>query len=184
MGYTLSTLARLPLDTENEFYIFILGGNANWKGGILQTIYDNFDTLAKAIGPSAIIAKGLNPREWTYEISRKYFYDIKEIDRYFPGILITNSHPDNFNEDSLRIFISLKHIEDNYDNIEQFFDLLTNFIRNKDRHFLDIARSKINWLDIANNTVDLKPNILGFGINFNVLLNLFSNKKDSPLIRE
>ena len=45
MGYTLSTLARLPLDGENEFYIFILGGNANWKGGILQTIYDNFDTL-------------------------------------------------------------------------------------------------------------------------------------------
>jgi len=184
MGYTLSTLARLPLDEENEFYIFILGGNANWKGGILQTIYDNFDTLAKEIGPHAIIAKGLNPREWTREISEKYFADIREIDRYFPAILITNSHPDNFDGDSLRILISLKNIEDNYENIEQFFDLLTNFIGRKDQRFIDIAKDKVKWLDIINDSIDLKPNFLGFGINLNSLISLAAKKKNPPLIRE
>lgn len=182
MGYSLSTLAKLPLDTENDFYIFILGVNANWKGGILQTIYENFDNLAKEIGPNAIIAKGLNPREWTYELTTKYFGEDAQVDRFFPGILITNSHPDNFDASSLRILISLEQVEENYANTEQFFNLLTDFISRKDMRFLDFAKNSINWVDEINKAIDLKPNILGFGINFNKLIDLIINKKDKVII--
>lgn len=182
MGYSLSTLAKLPLEKGNEFYVFIIGGNANWKGGLLQTINENFDILAKEIGQNAIIAKGLNPREWTIEISEKYFSGIPNIDNLFPGILITNSHPDMFNDASIRILISLKQVESNYANTEQFFNLLTDFISRRNDKFLEFARANINWLDQINKSVELKPNIIGIGVNLNAIIDLVLNIKDKPII--
>ncbi len=179
MGYSLSTLAKLPFDKENEFYIFILGGNANWTGGVLQTVYDNFDALAKEIGPNAIIAKGLNPREWTMEISNKYFGDCNQIHNLLPGILITNTHPDKFNNDSMRILLSLEKVEENFSNTEQFFNLLTDFIKDKDKRFIEFAEKNIDWLKTINDTIDLKPNFFGLGVNLNALIALYIKSRES-----
>ena len=183
MGYSLTTLAKLPYDKDNEFYIFILGANANWKGGILESILKNFDYLAEQIGPNAIIAKGLKPREWTYEISQKYFSDINNIGELFPGLLITNSHPDTFDESSLRILVSLKQIEDNFENIEQFFNLLSDFISKKDDKFIQVAEKKISWIEKANQALELKPNFIGIGLNINKLIELNYKKDKSPIIK-
>ena len=180
MGYTLSRLGKLPYDKDNEFYIFVIGNNA-YKGGSLEKIVSNFDILAKDIGENNIIAKGLNGKEWTFEIATKYFKDIPQIHDYFPGILITNSHPDQFSEKSMRILISLKQVDDKFNNIDQFFDLLIDFVNKKDDRFLDYANKNISWLDIAVDGAHLKPNLMGIGINLNYFLGLFKKSK-KPII--
>ena len=176
MGYSLSSLAKLPYDKDNDFYIFLLG-SAYYNGGLLEKLCNNFDLLAKEIGPNAVIAKGFNIKEWTLEISQKYFKDIQGIYEYFPGILITNSHPDDFDDNSVRILISLKQVDEKFANIEQFFDLLINFVRKKDDEFIKYAKGKIHWVDKVNESVDLKPNVIGFGININALIRNFKKTK-------
>lgn len=184
MGYSLSSIAKLPIDKENEFYIFILGGNANWEGGILQTLFKNFDILAKEIGHNSIIAKGLNPREWSQELSSIYFGENTNAENYFPGILITDSHPENFTKDSMRILISLNQVKEKFDNIEQFFNLLTDFTTRKNDSFIEFVETNVNWLNELNKAVDLKPNFIGLGININSLLDLVINKKIQPIINK
>lgn len=182
MGFQLSSIANLPYNEKNEFYIYVLGGNANWQGGILETVSKNFKLLAKEIGPNAIIAEGLNPKEWTYEIAAKYFGANANLEKFFPGFLITNSHPDKFDKNSMRILISLKQVQEHYKNIEHFFNLLTDFVTHKNKDFLNYIENNINWIKELNSAVDLKPKMMGIGINFNSMITLATEKKDKPII--
>lgn len=182
MGYLLSSLANLPYNEKYDFYLFILGGNANWQGGILETVSKNFEILAKEIGPNAIIAKGLNPREWTYEISEIYFGKNIQLDKFFPGFLITNSHPEKFDKDSMRILISLHQVETHYKNIDHFLNVMTDYVTHKNEDFLKYIENNINWIKEINNAVDLKPNVMGIGVNFNSLISLATDKNDKPII--
>jgi hypothetical protein len=176
MGVVSAGLFNLP-DSNYEYYIFILGGNANWKGGVLESIFDNFDHLAKEVGPKSVILKGLNPREWTEEIVNTYFESVESVETLIPAILVTDSSPNRVNKDSLRILIALNEIENKFKSIEIFFDLLTDFTNKRNNNFVEYAKENINWVTEFNKVVELKPNFNGVGINLNALLELAFTKK-------
>ena len=47
MGYMLSSLAKLPLDSDIDLYIFVINGG--WRGGAQDLIEQNFARLADVV---------------------------------------------------------------------------------------------------------------------------------------
>jgi hypothetical protein len=52
MAYMLSSLAELPVDSDVNFYIFVINGG--WSGGTSEIIERNFARIAQEIGPNAV----------------------------------------------------------------------------------------------------------------------------------
>ncbi len=175
MGIATAKVLNLP-DSNYEYYIFILAGNANWEGGLLESINKNFDHLAKEIGLNSVIIKGLIPKELTEDIANTYFNGIENIQSLIPGILFTNSDPKKVDQNSIKILIPLTQIEKKFDSIENFFNLLTDFTNKRNSKFIDFTKDNIDWVDEFNKVIDLKPNAFGVGVNFNGLLELAFGK--------
>jgi hypothetical protein len=176
MGIATANVLSLPA-SNYDYYIFILAGNANWKGGMLESINNNFEHLAKEIGLNSVIIKGLIPKELTEDIANTYFNGIENIQSLIPAIFFTNSDPKSVNQNSLKILIPLTKIEKKFDSIENFFNLLTDFTNKRNNNFIDFTKDNIDWVDGFNKVIDLKPNAFGIGVNFNGLLELAFGKK-------
>jgi hypothetical protein len=172
MGYMLSSLAQLPIDDEVDLYIFVINGG--WRGGSHEIIEQNFSKLAEEIGPRAVIAKGFN-KSWSSDVSRKYLgKDHSELFGLLPALLITDTHPDQLTDQSMRLLIPLKDANAKFGNFDTFFDSLTKFAREKDTDFLEHFHEKEESEKSAWNMLELKPNIWGIGININEILERFS----------
>lgn len=168
MGYMLSSFGELPIEEDVTLYIFVI--DVNWKGGVMQSIEENFALLAQRIGPKAVIAKGFQESLWSEEICYKYLgVDYDKLIESLPALLVTDSHPDQISEESLRLFIPLDRAEKKYASIASFFSALTDFAHNRDADFLNKFHD-VSALDRALNIIDLKPNFFGLGVNVNALI--------------
>ncbi len=177
MGIVSAKVLSLPA-SNYEYYIFILAGNADWQGGMLEAVNRNFEHLAKEIGINSVIIKGLIPKELTEDIANTYFDGVTNIQSLLPGILFTDADPKSVNQNSLKILIPLSQIEKKFNSIENFFNLLTDFTNKRNDDFIHFAKDNIDWVEEFNKVIDLKPNAFGIGVNINGLLELaFSKKK-------
>ena len=70
----------------------------------------------------------------------------------------------------MRLVIPIRHAEKTSGDLGIFFRELSEFAINRDPEFLERFEQKTDWASHANAVVDLKPNIFGFGINVNALL--------------
>jgi len=171
-GYMISTLGYLPYENNMNFYIFLVG--SNWIGNNAEIILRNFENIARQIGPDASIVRGLEEPFWSNEIIKKYFGDGNlQLYSCLPALLITDSHPDNLNEDNLRLFIPISDINKNFQDFEGFFNQLIRFVRFHDTTFLDKFIDKTNILDNLLDIIDLNPNFWGIGINLNNFIKKF-----------
>jgi hypothetical protein len=169
VGYQLNRLANLPIDDEVEFYIFVINGN--WQEPLYKMVQENFSEIARSIGNHAVIATGLNPKEWYGEVGKTYLGD--GYDKYhdlLPALLITDTHPDKLNSNSLRLFVPLESVQERFGGWPQFFDLLSDFVQSKSDEFIIRFREKDDAIEVVNRVVNLKPGACGVSVNLNELI--------------
>ena len=176
MGYMISSLGKLPIEEDVEFYIFVINGG--WRGGPTGIISQNFERIARDIGPQAVIAKGFEGTSWSNEICEKYLGKKHTVlFSFLPALLITDSHPERLKPESMRLLMPLREVEDWFGTFDQFFSSLIRFVRHKDTEFLKRFKDGTNMSDEALKIVELKPNFFGIGVNLNRLIKKFMNRR-------
>lgn len=154
MGLLIESLLGIPFE-EGRFqvYVFIIGDTV-WKGGVLEIVHNNFDELSKAIGRNALLVKGFKgnykssmpnlPKDelmhFGDEVCRQYLgKSYKELSEHLPALLLTDSHPNEMNDDALRLLIPLEKLNrTDYIIVDRFFELLASFTRGESDKFLDV----------------------------------------------
>lgn len=175
MGYQLTSLGNLPVERDITLYIFIINGN--WQGGRYELLERNFSEIAKSIGPNAIIAKGFDEVLWSQELCEKYLgKDYNTVFNLLPALLLSDQHPDNLTEDSLRLLIPLKDAEDKFGDLESFFRGLARFAHDHDTSFLAKFKDQRDWVREGNRIIDLRPNLFGIGVNLNEFIRRIKNR--------
>lgn len=168
MGYKLTSLVHLPLDEDVEMYVFSIGDGL-WQGGLYEVVHNNFDNLAREIGPKAIIVEALQ-EEFHGEVVEKYLgkhYD--ELKNIMPALLITDSHPDTLRPESMRILIPLGDVHQHYPVVDQFLSDLAAFTRGESDSLLERLEQGVKPLEAANEIVRVSlPVVPGFvAVNLN-----------------
>lgn len=172
MGYMLNSLGNLPVDEDINLYIFVVNGG--WRGGLYDVIEQNFSSIAQRIGANAVIAKGFDSEVWSSQIAQKYFGEHhSELFEALPALFLTDAHPDNLNNESLRLIIPLRDVEQRFGDWDTFFRSLSNFTLEKNPEFLERFEDSRDLITEGNRIIDLKPNIFGIGVNVNALIEKF-----------
>lgn len=182
MGYVLNQLSNLPVDDNINFYIFVINGQ--YHDPLYDTIQKNFFEIAREIGTNAVVAMGTDRKAFTTSVARKYLGDGNSDSSFtalLPALLITNDHPENLKENSLRLVVPLKHAEANFGNWHSFFDSLAQFVRGENDVFARKFEDKADLIDAANRVVMLQPNFFGFGVNVNALLKMWKKSRDDSI---
>jgi hypothetical protein len=163
----LSSLGSLPIEPGIDFYVFVVDGH--WKGGLIQVVNDNFERIAREIGPKAIIAKGFEESLFSDEVCEKYLgKGYQTILHKTPALLITDSHPSKLTSDSTRLFVPLEEVKERFGTFDKFFNLLVQFVRNRNEEFLNQFKKRETLVGF--DIVELKPNFMGVGLNLNALI--------------
>ncbi|RLA43476.1 MAG: hypothetical protein DRR42_21675 [Gammaproteobacteria bacterium] len=174
MGYMVKSIASLPVNDEIDLYVFTINGN--FIGGDYELVTKNFEYLAMQFGDSAAIVKGFD-EFFSDELSRRYLgKSIDELWDILPALLITDAHPEQISEESLRLLVPLHHVEEKFASFEIFFKELINFTQTKNPQFLEKFQEKGSWVTDVLNIVDLKPNIFGVGVNINAFVDRLRGK--------
>lgn len=169
MGYMLSSVGNLPIEDNISLYIFVVNGT--WRGEPYTTLENNFTNIAQQIGENAVIAKGFEPAAWTDQVAKIYFgNDSNDLFQALPALVLTDAHPEQLNESSLRLIVPLREVEGRFLDWNNFFHSLTEFAVNKNPEFLEKFKDKSQAIDSANRIIDLKPNFFGIGINLNAAI--------------
>lgn len=181
MGYMLNSLGNLPVDDEVRFYIYVINGQ--WREPLYEVMERNFASVARSIGKSAVIAIGLDPKEWYGEVAEAYLgKDHDDCFQLLPALLITDAHPSQISAESLRLLVPLRDAESRFGGWPQFFSLLTDFVQLKSDEFVKRFEKKEDLISVANSIVDLKPGIFGVSININELVTRWQKRKESSSV--
>jgi hypothetical protein len=179
MGYILNELANLPVDENVHFYIFVVNGQ--FKEPLYDMIQSNFASLAKSIGSNAVIATGTNPEEFTNQVAEKYGGKGRDLDSFakvLPALVITDAHPSQLTEQSVRLIVPLGDAEKRFGDWSQFFRLLTTFVRGESKEFIEkFGAEDQDATDVGNKILHLKPNLFGIGINLNELVDRMNKRR-------
>ncbi len=176
MGYALNELANLPVDDNIHFYIFVVNGQ--YREPLYEMIQQNFIAIAKSIGSNAVIAVGTDAKGFSSQVERKYFGEIKvSFAQALPALLITNAHPDKLTKDSVRLIVPLRDAESRFGGWQQFFDLLSAFVRGESAEFLEKFEKKEDYLEVANKVFNLRPGMFGMSVNVNELVDRWRKKR-------
>jgi hypothetical protein len=180
MGYYLNSLGNLPIDDDISFYIFVVNGN--WKEPLYNMIQENFAHIARNIGDRAVIAMGLEPASWGTQIAATYLgKDHSEFFGLLPALIITNAHPKNLTDDSLRLIVPLRDIEKRFGGWPEFFRLMSSFVRLEDDEFLRRFKDKEDAFELLNRVVNVKPGLFGVSINVNELAATWWRKRQQAI---
>ena len=135
--------------------------------------------IAKSIGSNAVIAVGTDPKAFTTQVAHQYLGEGTtdgSFARALPALLITNAHPAKLTKDSVRLVVPLRDAENRFGGWQQFFDLLSSFVRGESKEFLEKFEKRENLLDAANKIVNLKPGMFGVSLNINELYDRWRKK--------
>lgn len=95
MGLKVSTIARLPIDSQRDYYVYFL--DYGWSDELSQAMYSNFDNFAAAIaGHRAVVISGLNRTEFANEVLSWHQVNGEDAKNILPAILISDIHPQEF----------------------------------------------------------------------------------------
>jgi hypothetical protein len=166
MGYKLTSLAHLPFDPTVEMYIFSLGSQ-QWAGGLGEAVRANFDNIARAIGGTAVIVAGLND-QFHSEVIEEYI-DERDIATLLPALLISDAHPDQLTEKSLRVFVSLREVNERYGTVDDFLSDLAAFAQGESDQLLRKLESAPAITTVADSLVRVNipvvPGIVAINLN-------------------
>ena len=183
MGYKISNLANLP-ENHGDFHAFIVGEGT---GPQLDWMHVNFDRLAKEIGPDAVVVQGHDQTltEDIVALLQRYSND-QTTDFLGEGLIlfVSEGHPqttmkpvfmfpltliDERSDDSVGYMAAVVDRVIRAICSDEFFDLVTKESPNS--YSMHYGGGLIfQFLTRLNEIIELKPNIVGFGINFNEII--------------
>ncbi|MCI0488677.1 MAG: hypothetical protein L0229_18975 [Blastocatellia bacterium] len=107
MGLMIYSLARLPLNTERDFYIYLL--DYGWDEPIAETLRKNFQKMARLASENkAVVMMGLEGSHFEDEVLAFHRINGQPGDKILPAILITTRHPHQFRDDRRHNYTILK----------------------------------------------------------------------------
>lgn len=171
MGYKLTSLLRLPRMGGVELYVFVVGAWI-WEGGLDEVVRKNFDNLAREFGPNAIIVDALT-EEFHGEVVQKYLgKNCDELQSMLPAILLTDSHPDELTEESMRVLVPLGDVRRHYEIVDDFLADLASFARGESNQLLQYleqasrsARAREAATDIIRVNIPIVPGVVAINLN-------------------
>ncbi|KAA3615246.1 MAG: hypothetical protein D8M58_22200 [Calditrichaeota bacterium] len=168
MGYKLTSLVHLPFDNNVKMYVFSIGDGI-WDGGLAEIVHRNFDNIAREIGSNAIIVGALN-EAFHGEVVDRYFGKIyKDLKNELPALLITDTHPNDISDDSMKLLIPLRRAHEAYPVIEQFLSDLASFVRGESDDLLKSLEKGVGLAKAANDIVKFNipivPGVIGVNLN-------------------
>ncbi len=192
MGLMVHSLARLPLNTERDYFIYLL--DYGWKEPIADTLRQNFHRMARlASENNSAVMMGFEGSHFDNEVLSWHRINGQPGDEILPALLITTRHPHQFRE-------SFLHESDN--NFErEFADRMLLIPLHKvcqspmdvvlliEKIFRDIKEKKaLADFEISRelkrgkqgafaDALILEPNIAGVGLNLNYVVNFLLGRK-------
>lgn len=168
MGYMVKSLASLPLNDNIDLYVYTINGN--FVGGDYELAQRNFEHLAQQLADNAAVVKGFD-EFFSDQVCRKYLgKDQGKLWSYLPAFLITDAHPKQIDDDTLRLLAPLSFVQKQFSSFEDFLNELVQFSRGNNPKFLERFETEESWVDQTLEVVDLKPNFFGVGVNINAFI--------------
>ncbi len=168
MGYKLTSLIHLPIDDTVQIYVFVIGDGL-WSGGLEEVVHRNFDNLAREFGGDAIIVGALTEAFHGEVVQRYLGTHYENLKNELPGLLITDSHPDQLTEQSLRVLIPLHKTQENYPVIDKFLHDIASFARGESDDLLVNLEQGAGLANAANDIVEFSipivPGVVGVNLN-------------------
>ncbi|HEX9928303.1 MAG TPA: hypothetical protein VGB02_07210 [Pyrinomonadaceae bacterium] len=189
MGLHIQSLKSIPENVQRDYFIYLL--DYGWDEPLGEVLVRNFDKMAKVAAESnAVVIVGTDRVHFEDEVFSWHSINGEDAKQLLPAILITNRHPSKFRESYGRsrtlmveenlkfILIPLKKFCENTTDVVTLIDKLFRDIQSqKDLSEFSIEREMKKGIGRA--IVDgivLKPNIYGFGYDFNSIINFFKEK--------
>lgn len=165
MGMMLSLLGDLPNDAK--FYVFLL--RESFDDGAVKLIEDSFSQLAGKIGPDSWVVKGIEPDQWFEQVGETYLGpQYRAYEQYLPALLVTDSHPEKLTEDSLRLFIPVRGVEERFGSWPRLLTLVTRFVKGESKELIE-KFEKIDARDSVSSIFGFKPSLMGISLDFGAL---------------
>jgi len=176
VGYLATDIARIP--GGFEWFVFLL--EDDWSDALRKEFADNFQNLAKEVGPKALVVRGIEPGSFAAELLATYALDHDvSAERRLPALLIADTPPKDVKENDPRmekVKMVLLPLAEQYVRPGSVTDLLRSVARTvkdpnalKSLEVLDKRRIERHW-GWLNRYAELKPNFMGFGVNINAIL--------------
>ncbi len=185
MGYIATDLARVP-GIGFEWYVFLL--EDSWNNDLRRELSENFENLAKEVGPKALVVRGAEPKSFFDQVFYEYALRNRGLegrDFPLPALLIADTPPMEIREDKERILeakMILLPLAPEYRRLGSITDFLRKVAQSvQDPEAFDALNAldrtgierKWRWLS---QYLILKPNFHGFGVDLNQIIeDIFSH---------
>jgi len=206
MGYHLNSIYSISSDDKHSFFIFMLGGMHGLVNSTQEWLDKNFNAIATALGPNAVIVRGLSSN-FEKEVIDTYHEQIRtkvvdfdvdgfSIDNLLSGfyrkyhvrietpiLLITDRNPnEDNNEKQIFYLIPVGGLEEL--DVQNVIEIMLDCVRINDFQRLDewilykFGNGPLNALKKFNEIVELNPGIAGISLNLNAIIERFLYKRD------
>ncbi|MCB1533741.1 MAG: hypothetical protein KDJ44_03215 [Rhodoblastus sp.] len=92
MGLKVSTISRLPISTDRDYFIYFL--DYGWDEPLSGALYRNFDKMAAfAADNRSLVVAGLHRKEFASEVLNWHRVNGESSDDLLPAIMITDCDP-------------------------------------------------------------------------------------------
>jgi hypothetical protein len=183
MGLMIHSLGALPANAEKDYYVYLL--DYGWHEPLGDALLKNFDNMADAASKSnSVILRGLVGCHFVDEVLSWHSINGQSSEGILPAILITTRNPHEFHRQEISdtgrttdrlLLIPLRQVCESTGDVAVLIDKIFTDIREK-RKLSSFAIGKKLRAGKANAIVDsivLKPNISGVGIDLNALIDFF-----------
>ncbi|WP_415401734.1 hypothetical protein [Tateyamaria sp. SN3-11] len=183
MGYKISNLANLP-ENLGDFHAFIIGEGT---GPQLDWMRGNFDRLAQEIGPDAIVVQGhdqtltedilallkrYSNEQTTAFLDEGLFLFVSEghpLTTMKPVFVFPLTQADEHSDDAVGYMAAIVDRVIGAIRSDEFSDLVAE--KSPDSYSMHYGGGLFfQFLTRLNETLELKPNIIGLGVNFNEII--------------
>lgn len=191
MGLMIHSLAKLPLNAERDYYIYLL--DYGWSEPIADTLRINFQKMARLASEThSVVMMGLEGSHFNDDVLSWHEVNGQPGKKLLPAILITTRHPHLFKEDQLSknttqkdiysdrlLLIPLQKVCREPRDVVTLIERLFQDIKEKKTlsNFQIVREMKKGERGALVDALLLEPNIAGIGINLNAVIAYFLNRE-------
>jgi hypothetical protein len=162
-------------------YFLLLAGKYEVNTAISNFFNKNFKLIGSAIGENAVIVRRATEGKIERELRSYYNYsafrDVKDSvipdlinealqDEYRPGLLLSNQHPTEFNDNGKIAYIPYSALDKTYPDKQELLSDLVRLAKNDDYTILTKSSDAVeNTKRVKGYTVSLNLGVISFGIN-------------------
>ncbi|EMN7432248.1 hypothetical protein WB904_004878, partial [Vibrio parahaemolyticus] len=182
MGLHVHNLGNLPVDSEREYFIYML--DYGWHEPLSEAMRANFTNMARLASKSkSVVIAGVEPIHFENEVFSYHGINGEHGEDILPALMVTTLHPRYFKEhnhswiesgeiEDKLLLIPLKKCCETTSDVVSLIHKIFKDIESKKELSGFAVHKELNkgsgWRNAAD-AVILEPNIGGFGINLKKL---------------